>query len=293
MAETTRRETSRSGAVMGSMTDGSKTKQSSRMPARQALLLAVLLMLVGLGGCANNVTGLAREVLRIQIQTKGPILTADPSVKYYLVLNTASQNEGPRGYGPWSLDAPRLGWDLPFYLSSETPSYQGTVPLLPVRFTDYFVLTSVAGTPQVTQGRLLGPNAEGIPQLPTGGLFNSANNLIENYRVLQQGQDWSVSGNTWYLTLTKADLSTIPDGQNAPIAANLFTTNASSERGDQIIDRWTLSENDFFVIQTRAGSLSSDRNFASPLLRPENKPTHVNADSVDLSAYQVEIRSTQ
>lgn len=256
--------------------------------------LSLLVLWTGVGGCARNVTGLAREVVRIQIQTKGPILTNVPGIKYYLVLNTAGTADGPRGYGPWPLDAPRLGWNLPFYLSSETPTYQGTVPLLPVRFTDYFVLTNVAGVAQVTQGRLQGPNnAQGAPQLPTGGLFDTQNTLIENYRILQQGQDWTVSGNTWSLTLTKADLSTIPDSGNAPISANLFTTNASSERGDQIIDRWTLSENDYFVVQTRAGTLTSDQNFSSPLIHPEHKPTNVSADSVDLSAYQFEIRSTQ
>lgn len=258
-------------------------------------MLAGLLALSVLAGCANNVTGLAREVLRIQIQTKGALITGNPGIKYYLVLNTASSNEGPRGYGPWPNDRPRLGWHLPFYLSSETPTYQGgTVPLLPVRFTDYFVLTNVAGVTQVTQGRLLGPNdAQGVPQTPTGGLFNTQNTLLETYRVLQQGQDWTVAGNVWNLTLTKADLTAIPDGGNAPIAANLFSTNHSSERGDQIIDRWTLSENDFFTIQTRANSVTSDRNFSSPLIRPENKPTNVDADAVDFSAYQVEIRSTQ
>ncbi len=257
--------------------------------------LAFLLVLGSLAGCANNVTGLARVVLRIQIQTKGTLLTSNPAIKYYLVLNTTSSTEGPRGYGAWSNDAPRLGWHLPFYLSSETPTYQGTVPLLPVRFTDYFVLTNVAGTPQVTQGRLVGPSdAQGVPQAPVGGLFNTQNTLLDNYRVLQQGQDWTVTGNTWNLTLTKADLTTIPGAeQDAPISANLFSTNNSPERGDQIIDRWTLSENDFFTLQTKAGSLTSDRNFSSPLIRPENKPTNVDANSVDFSAYQVEIRSTQ
>lgn len=260
-----------------------------------ALAGLVLLLVLGLlAGCANNVTGLAREVLRIQIQTKGTLLTSNPAIKYYLVLNTTGTAEGPRGYGPWPNDAPRLGWHLPFYLSSETPTYQGTVPLLPVRFTDYFVLTNVAGVAQVTQGRLVGPNdAQGIPQAPVGGLFDTQNTLLDNYRVLQQGQDWSVTGNTWNLTLTKADLTTIPDGGNAPISANLFSTNNSPERGDQIIDRWTLSENDFFTLQTKAGTLTSDRNFSSPLIRPENKPTNVDANSVDFSAYQVEIRSTQ
>lgn len=256
--------------------------------------LGILLALGLLAGCANNVTAQAREVLRIQIQTKGTLLTSNPAIKYYLVLNTTSSTEGPRGYGPWQSDAPRLGWHLPFYLSEETPSYQGTLRLLPVRFTDYFVLTNVAGVPQVTQGRLVGPNdAQGIPQAPVGGLFNTQNTLLDNYRVLQQGQDWTVTGNTWNLTLTKADLTTIPDSGNAPISANLFSTNNSPERGDQIIDRWTLSENDFFTLQTKAGSLTSDRNFSSPLIRPENKPTNVDANSVDFSAYQVEIRSTQ
>ncbi|MNR85253.1 hypothetical protein D3C72_160780 [compost metagenome] len=271
------------------------TKASNRASGiRRGAGLGLLLALSVLAGCANNVTGLAREVLRIQIQTKGALITNNPGIKYYLVLNTSSSTEGPRGYGPWALDRPRLGWHLPFYLSAETPTYQGTVPLLPVRVTDYFVLTNVAGVTQVTQGRLLGPNdAQGIPQPPTGGIFDPTNTLLETYRVLQQGQDWTVSGNTWSLTLTKADLTTIPESQNAPIAANLFSTNHSPERGDQIIDRWTMSENDFFTIQTRAGSLTSDRNFSSPLIRPENKPTNVDADAVDFSAYQVEIRSTQ
>lgn len=265
-----------------------------RAPYKRVIGIVAIAAVLGAAGCARNVTAQAREVLRIQIQTKGPILTNTPAVKYYLVLNTTSSVEGPRGYGPWPNDAPRLGWRLPFYLSSQTPTYQGTVPLLPVHFTDYFVLTNVAGTPQVTQGRLVGPtDAQGLSQPPVGGLFAAGNNLLENYRVLQQGQDWTVSGNTWNLTLTKADLTGIPEGGNAPISANLFSTNASPDRGDQIIDRWTLSENDFFTLQTRAGTLTSDRNFASPLIRPENKPTNVDADSVDFSAYQVEIRSTQ
>ena len=266
---------------------GGDTKSYAGRGAMALLAAAALL-----GGCANNVTGLAREVLRIQIQTKGPILTSDPGIRYYLVLNTTSSVEGPRGYGPWPTDAPRIGWALPFYLSSETPTYQGTVPLLPVRFTDVFVLTSVAGTPQVIQQRLIGPrDAGGIPQPPTGGLFNPVNELVENYRILQQGQDWTVSGNTWSLTLTKADLT--DEAKNELISANLFSTNHSAERGNQIIDRWTLAENDFFTIKTAANSLTLDRNFSSPLIRPENKPTNVSADSVDFSAYQVEIRSTQ
>ncbi len=264
------------------------------MSFARGLRIALLLALGLLAGCANNVTGLAREVLRIQIQTKGPIITNNPAIRYYFVLNTSSSTEGPRGYGAWPADRPRLGWHLPFYLSEETPSYAGTVRLLPVRFTDYFLLTSVAGTPQVTHGRLLGPNdANGNPQPPVGGLFDAANSLLENYRILQQGQDWSVAGNTWNLTLTKADLTAIPDSNNAPISANLFSTNNSPERGDQIIDRWTLSENDFFTLQTKAGTVTSDRNFSTPILVPSNKPTTVNADSVDFSLYQVEVRSTQ
>lgn len=259
-----------------------------------ALALAML-ALAPLAGCARNVTGLAREVLRIQIQTKGPLITNDPGIKYYLVLNTTSTLDGPRGYGPWPTDAPRLGWYLPFYLSKDTPTYQGTVPLLPVAFTDVFVLTSVAGTPQVIQQRLVGPrDANGNAQPPApGGIFGAGNEFIENYRILQQGQDWSVSGNTWNLTLTKADLSTIPENGTAPISANLFSTNHTTGRGDQIIDRWTLAENDFFTIKTAANSLTLDRNFSSPLIRPENKPSNVTGDSVDFSAYQVEIRSTQ
>lgn len=257
-------------------------------------LWAALVLVTVLSGCARNVTAQAREVFRIQIQTKAPLITSTPAIRYYLVLNTSSSTEGPRGYGPFPNDAPRLGWRLPFYLSSETPTYTGTVQLLPVRFTDYFLLTNVAGVPQVTQGRLVGPtDANGNFQPPTGGLFNPSNTLLENYRILQQGQDWSVSGNTWSLTLTKGELTAIPAGGNAPISANLFSTNHSPDRGDQIIDRWTLSENDFFTIRTTAGSLTSDRNFSSPLIRPENKPTNVDADAVDLSAYQVEVRSTQ
>lgn len=258
------------------------------------IVVACIVAMGVLSGCANNVTGLAREVLRIQIQTKGPILASDPGIKYYLVLNTQGTAEGPRGYGPWDRDRPRLGWHLPFYLSSETPTYTGTVPLLSVRFTDYFVLTSVAGVPQVTQGRLVGPNdANGNPQPPTGGIFETTNTLIENYRILQQGQDWSVAGNTWTLTLTKADLTAIPENGDAPIGVNLFTTNSSPERGDQIIDRWTLSPNDFFVIQTKEGTLSRNQDFSTPILHPENKPTNVDEGSVNLGMYQVEVRSTQ
>lgn len=199
---------------------------------------------------------------------------------------------GPRVYGPWLQDKPRNGWDLPFYLSGpnattstdprRTISYAGTVPLLPVTWTDYFELTSEYGPLQVLHSQH--PNPVSNPSL-----------ILQNVNTLQQGQDWFVQGNSLILLIR---LSTLVNGrayQPAPgstaqspliVQANFVTSNTQG----QIIDQWNVSGDiPGVTLHTYLNAQDQSQKGLPPLF-PQNNPSGVSADSMTLTSYNSEIR---
>lgn len=282
---------------------------------------SLLLILCFLAGCANSTASQTGErIMRLTLQTRGNLELTDPNIRYYVVLNTATladepnvtfqaaeasdsagvrppsgaQPAGPRLYGPVPLVRPKIGWDLPFYLSGpnepesatqssdprRTREYTGTSRLFPVTWTDYFVLSKETGTLRLTHG-----------QHPTP-VTNPAD-IRPDVGNLQQGQDWFVDRTSLILLIRLSSLvngaSLVSDDPNVAriVTANFVTTNTQG----QIIDRWTLSENEPGVI-LRTGLQNQDQNqkFRPNVLFPQFKPSAVSEDSVNLASYNSEIR---
>lgn len=283
------------------------------------LTAMLLLSLMTAAGCANSTAVQGSEpIMRLTLQMRGSIDLNSPTIRYFIVLNTATtadavgadyaaaeasaaagivpssgQPAGPRVYGPLPIVRPRIGWDLPFFLSGpndtssndprRTKEYTGTAPLLPVTWTDYFVLSNETGTLRVLHGQH--PNPVTNPEL-----------ILPNVDNLQQGQDWFVDRSSLILLIR---LRTLVNGTNlvpaasgaaAPgqiVSANFVTANTEG----QIIDRWTLSENEPGVtLRTPLRSQDQNTKFRPNVLFPLNKPSGVSDDSVNLASYNSEIR---
>lgn len=282
--------------------------------------LAALLFATSLAsGCANSTAALGTEpIMRLTLQTRGSLDLSSPNIRYYVVFNTATladqpgiasaeteasasagviptsgQPAGPRLYGPFPLVKPKIGWDLPFYLSGpndpnstdprRTREYTGTEPLLPVTWTDYFVLSNETGTLQLIHGQHPAPVTN--PEL-----------ILPNVDNLQQGQDWFVDRTSLVMLIR---LSTLLNGANliapAPgtqpagkiVTANFVTSNTLG----QIIDRWTLSADEpGITLHTALRSQDQNQKFRPNVLFPLNKPSGVSDDAVNLASYNSEIR---
>lgn len=283
--------------------------------------LAAFLMisLLAAPGCANSTAQQGGEpIMRLTLQMRGSIDISSPTVRYFIVLNTATtadmpnvdyasaeaitsagvmpttgQPAGPRVYGPLPIIRPKIGWDLPFFLSGpndtsttdprRTPEYTGTAPLLPVTWSDYFVLSNETGQLRLIHGQH--PNPVTNPTL-----------ILPNVDNLQQGQDWFVDRTSLVVLIRLRSLvngtNLIPatTGTAAPgtiVTANFVTANTEG----QIIDRWTLSENEpGVVLRTTLRSQDQNQKFRPNVLFPLNKPSGVSDDSVNLASYNSEIR---
>ncbi|MNX81740.1 hypothetical protein D3C86_1134350 [compost metagenome] len=280
------------------------------------LCLGAALALGGVGGCANEATKLAPEpIMRLTLKMVGPLETRSPNIRYYVVLNTATladstppaeaeavastglapssgQPAGPRAYGPLNRVKPLIGWDLPVFLSGPTnnpkdprltPEYTGTVPLFPVTWTDYYMLTNMNGSLRLTHGRH--PNPVSNPRL-----------ILQDTENLQQGQDWFVDRDSLVILiklkslLNGAQYVAPSEDQPAPgaiVTANFLTTNNLGE----IIDRWTLAADEPGVtLKTAVNSQDQNQDFRPNVLFPQYKPSDVTDESVNLSLYQSQIR---
>lgn len=285
------------------------------------LSLLLILCLLAAAGCANSAGGQVGEpIMRLTLQTRGSLDITNPNIRYYVVFNTATladepgvsfqaaqasdsagvrppsgaQPAGPRLYGPVPLVRPKIGWDLPFYLSGpnepesatqsvdprRTPEYTGTSRLFPVTWTDYFVLSNETGTLRLTHGQHPSPVTNPTDIRPDVG-------------NLQQGQDWFVDRTSLILLIrlsslvNGASLITTAPNMDRIVTANFITTNTQG----QIIDRWTLSENEPGVIlRTAARSQDQNQKFRPNVLFPQFKPSAVSEDSVNLASYNSEIR---
>jgi|GEM_PF-2381482 hypothetical protein len=280
---------------------------------------------IALWSCANNPSSARPEpILKLIIQMKGPIDTKN-NIRYYVVFNTATSADapgvssasaeaasnagvlpavgvqaGPRAYGPFQFDKPKNGWDLPFYLSGgatgdprRTISFTGTTPLLPVTWTDYFVLTPEFGTLQMIHGQHPQPLSNPTLIVPTAG-------------TLLQNQDWFISsGNQLTILIRLSSLLngsvynqnttaspvpggvTVTPGAGSVVQANLITATTQGA----IIDRWTLSDTDIgFTISTTPNAQTQDQHFRPTVLNPGNIPPAVSDDAVNFSVYQAQIR---
>ncbi|HEY9855281.1 MAG TPA: hypothetical protein V6D05_06050 [Stenomitos sp.] len=282
-----------------------------------ALLLTSLLMAPG---CANSTAAQSAEpIMRLTLQMRGSLdISSGSNIRYYVVLNTATladqpgvspqaaeasasagvtptsgQPAGPRVYGPFPLVRPKIGWDLPFFLSGpndttstdprRTREYTGTAPLLPVTWTDYFVLSNENGQLRLIHGQH--PSPVSNPEL-----------ILPNVDNLQQGQDWFVDRSSLVLLIRLRTLvnganlvPATPDGTPGGtfVSANFVTSNTEG----QIIDRWTLSENEPGVtLRTTLRSQDQNQKFRPSVLFPLNKPSGVSDDAVNLASYNSEIR---
>ncbi len=283
-------------------------------------LAAVLITgLLTATGCANSTQEQFGEpIMRLTLQMRGSIDISSPTIRYYIVLNTATtadavgtdyaaaetvanagvvptsgQPAGPRVYGPLPIVRPRIGWDLPFFLSGpnddkttdprRTPEYTGTAPILPVTWSDYFVLSNETGQLRLIHGQH--PNPVTNPTL-----------ILPNVDNLQQGQDWFVDRQSLVVLIRLKSLvngtNLVPatPGTQAPgtiVTANFVTSNLEGA----IIDRWTLSENEPGVtLRTALRSQDQNQKFRPTVLFPLNKPSGVSDDSVNLASYNSEIR---
>ena len=282
---------------------------------------AIALFLVALAGCANEASITVGEpIMRLTLQMVGNLETSNPDIRYYVVLNTCTAADdpvaspsaeasasagilppsggdpaGPRAYGPFLADYPKLGYDLPFYLSGggpndprQTRSYTGTVPLLPVTWTDYFVLTSEFGSLQLIHAQHPHPASDPATILP-------------NVATLQQGQDYFIDQNTLTILIRISSLvngaainsandvttdNPLSPAQGRIVTANFITSNTQG----QIIDRWTLADNSYGVTLHTALTSMDQGNKTQPLLHPENKPSVVSDGSMNFAQYQSVIR---
>lgn len=286
------------------------------------VLLGTGVVLIALAGCANDASkSVGEPIIRLTIQMRGAVDTSSSGLRYYVVFNTATTADdavasasaeatasagiqppsggdpaGPRAYGPFLQDNPKIGWNLPFYLSGglgpgdlrQTRSYTGTVPLLPVTWTDYFVLTSENGPLQLIHAQRPKP-------------LTDPDTILPNVATLQQGQDWFVDKNTLIILLRVSSLvngadinsangvgglTQLTPEQGRIVTANFITSNTFG----QIIDRWTLSENQYGVILRTALNSQDQGNKTRPILQPGFKPSGVSDDSVNFALYSSEIR---
>lgn len=280
------------------------------------LALGAPAALGSIAGCANSATTLVPEtIMRLTLKTVGAIETNNPNIRYYVFLNTATLADstppavaeaaastglvptsglpaGPRAYGPLIRIKPILGWDLPVFLSGptsdpsdprKTPEYTGTVPLLPVTWTDYYMLSSESGSLRLTHGRHPSP-------------VSNPRQIFPDTENLQQGQDWFIERDGLIIliklkSLLNGEQYEPPTGATtAPgsiVAANFVTSNTQGE----IIDRWTLSENDPGVtLKTPVNSQDQNQDFRPNVLFPQYLPSGVSQDSANLSLYQSQIR---
>lgn len=288
-----------------------------RRPKRFAttLSLGAILALGGVAGCANEATKLAPEpIMRLTLKMVGALETTNPNIRYYVVLNTATladsttptqaeavastglvpasgQPAGPRAYGPLNRLKPLIGWDLPVFLSGptndlndprRTPEYTGTVPLFPVTWTDYYMLSNETGTLRLTHDRHPNP-------------VSSPRQIFQDTENLQRGQDWFIERDSLIILIKLKSLLNgaqyvSTEDQPAPgsiVTANFITSNTLGE----IIDRWTLSENEPGVtLKTPVNSQDQNQDFRPNVLFPQYKPSGVSEDSVNLSMYQSQIR---
>ncbi|HEY9898097.1 MAG TPA: hypothetical protein V6D00_02840 [Pantanalinema sp.] len=289
-----------------------------RRPKRFAtpLLLGALSALGAIEGCANEATKLRPEpIMRLTLKMTGALETTNPNIRYYVILNTATladstppaeaealaatglvptsgQPAGPRAYGPLNRVKPLIGWDLPVFLSGPTsnprdprltPEYTGTVPLFPVTWTDYYMLSSEMGSLRLTHGRHPKP-------------VSSPRDILSDTENLQKGQDWFVERDSLIIliklkSLLNGEQYVAPAEDQSPpgsiVTANFITSNTLGE----IIDRWTLAADEPGVtLKTALNSQDQNQDFRPTVLFPQYKPSGVSEDSVNLSMYQSQIR---
>ncbi|MEB3188341.1 MAG: hypothetical protein VKP72_12980 [bacterium] len=228
------------------------------------------------------------------------------------LLPASGEAAGPRCYGSWGRDRPLDGWNLPFYLSGgatsslfaedprKTFSFTGTQPLLPVTWTDCFTLSAETGDWRITQMRHPNP-------------ISNPKRVLFDVRTLQRGQDWTVDGATWMLQVRVSDLLNgkaiveanrkktgpagsfvMPPSGNRVVMANFVAALDAPPVGqDQavILDRWTIAENDpGVVLRTVVGIQDQAQQFRPAPLFPQLVPAGVDADSVTLASYNVQVR---
>jgi hypothetical protein len=228
------------------------------------------------------------------------------------LLPASGSPAGPRCYGSWGRDRPLDGWSLPFYLSGgatsslfledprKTFSFTGTQPLLPVTWTDCFTLSAETGDWRITQMRHPSP-------------VTNPKRILFDVRTLQRGQDWSIDGTAWVLNVRISDLLNgkaiveanrkktpaatplvLPASGNRVVVANFMSALDSpppSQDQAVILDRWTVAENDPGVtLRTAVGVQDQAQQFRPNPLFPQLIPAGVDADTVTLASYNVQVR---
>lgn len=255
------------------------------------------------------------SVLRVQMVVNGTI-SQNPDVRYIFVMNETGSadtlQEGPKLFGPWLQAAPKVGWDLPFYIGSNSPDGSIEASLLsaqsppvliePNTWTDAFILFDVAGTEQVSH--IVRTNSA------TGDMQTIA---PANPPTLTQGVDWLLTSSqgpsgpqdTWQLNLplkvaNDYDLTALSSKtvnanfviqQIPPANADVSQYSYTGPNG-WIIDQWNAAPDDFVHLPLSPSFdtvFQSSSHLGAPVF-PQNAPPGVASDDVTLKEYTTQAR---
>lgn len=244
-----------------------------------------LLLLLALPfGCANNVTNIQSEpVLLFSYSVKGEI-AQNPDVNYYLVVNASShQSEGPTMNGPYALNQPNPGWNLPFYRDYDIDPGSAE-SLRDSLWTDYYQLSTEAGSFVMSHGWW--PNPLEKSKVPV---------IYPDVGRLQQGKDWSVKSGTVTLTIPFSSFkgmqgdTPLYNAETGQVTQSYLNINLAVSRAEgAVIDFPTVNSNLYLTIPTRVGVTENTNPY--PVKNAANIPAGVSPDSVDIVSYRAEIK---
>jgi len=253
-----------------------------------------------LGACANAVTITpALVTLVFKIQVNGQI-SQSQDLRYIFVFDDSGDpNDGPKPYGPWPEEKPLFGWDLPFYITPDTPGVSNLFNPLPEPnvWTDLFMLRFPGGQTKFEHWeQILDADKKRSAIQPRPDLV-----LGQDYKITRSETATTPGGlDTIELTLllnrfVPADklLSTPKEQLEANLVIQVEPP-ASATNGIPSgwkIDQWFTLNNEYFSISLdckRPAELKTALD-SQPLF-PQNIPPGMNPDDVIFKSYSSEVQ---
>ncbi|MBM3273580.1 MAG: hypothetical protein FJZ00_00400 [Candidatus Sericytochromatia bacterium] len=237
---------------------------------------------------------------------KGQI-SRTPDIRYVMAIDTTgTPTNGPKPYGPWPPEKPIIGWDLPFYIVSDTPGVVNVFNPAPEQgniWTHMLVLSFIGGNPKYEVWQQLNPG--------------TASRQIQPLQDLIQGQDYSLtnSGTPAGSTITGPVTGPIDTIElRLVLQQRLGFTSAKLKELTQIevnlvtmirppdsattgnltgwkLDQWFNQNIEYFPINLDPNAAPERRDaLDASLLYPQNKPPQVPDDDVTFKGYASEVK---
>ncbi|MBM3269852.1 MAG: hypothetical protein FJZ01_19645 [Candidatus Sericytochromatia bacterium] len=282
------------------------------MTSRTFPLLAAGLLAAGaLGACANAVTvPPPQRTLLFRATVARQLAQQNQDIRYIVALDlSGNPDDGPKPYGPWPLEKPAVGWDLPFYVTDKTPGINLVYVSQPVEpgnvWTHMFVLNFVGGAPVFQQweqvfkaGTRTRDRIEPRQNLSQGQDFRLINSGVPTSAPGTPAGPGSGPVDTIELTLVLNRFIPEDDLKNLKqLEANLVTAVRPPDaaiNGDPTgwkLDQWFSANNTYFSLALNKDLPLERRDAldATPLY-PQNIPPGITQDDVTFKAYASEYK---